>query len=137
MNLRPEYAAAWREADDALWDQDALAPELLEMCRLRIAQLLGVPDGLRDAGSREPRVRLDPSIVEQIPVWPTASGFSAQQKACLGFAEQVLLDAQGVEDEMAAELIDAIGDGGFLVLSYGCGFFETTLRARLLLAAGR
>ncbi len=137
MNLRPEYAAAWREAEAALWDQDALSPELLEVCRLRIAQLLGVTPDRRDAGPGEPRVQVDPALAARLPGWPTAPGFSAQQRACLGFAEQVLLDAQGVTDEMAAQVIEAVGDGGFLVLSYGCGFFETTLRARLLLAAGR
>jgi hypothetical protein len=54
---------------------------------------------------------------------------------CLGFAEQVAIDAQGVTDDDAAKVIATIGEGGFLVLTYACGFFETTQRARILLAA--
>jgi hypothetical protein len=31
-------------------------------------------------------------------------------------------------------VVAAVGDGGLLVLSYACGFFETNARARLVLA---
>jgi hypothetical protein len=58
-------------------------------------------------------------------------------RACLGYAEQLLIDAQEVSDGQAAEVVAAIGEGGFLVLTYACGLFETTQRARLLVGARR
>jgi hypothetical protein len=49
----------------------------------------------------------------------------------------VLIDALDVTDAQAQEVVDAIGEDGFLVLTYACGLFETTQRAELILAAGK
>lgn len=116
---RPRYAAAMRDVERALWEQDVVEPELLDLCRRRIEQLLGC-DGEGDDLRR----------------WPTAPGFTERQRVALRYAEQLLIDAQGVTDADAARVVDALGEGGFLVLAYACGFFETTARAHLLLTAG-
>jgi alkylhydroperoxidase family enzyme len=132
VNHRPEYAAAMRHVEEALWAQDVVEPEILELCRLRIAQLLGAPDELT---FRSPAAAgLDQALVDNLPQWPTSPLFDERLRACLGFAEQMVIDAQGVTDQDTQRLTDAVGEGGFLVLAYGCGFFETTQRARLLLA---
>jgi alkylhydroperoxidase family enzyme len=134
-NHRPAYAAAMRDVEAALWGQDVLDPTILELCRLRIAQLLGADE---EAEVRTPAAAgLDEALVDALAQWPTAPAFDDRLRACLALAEQTLLDAQGVSDDLAAEVVAAVGEGGFLVLAYGCGFFETTQRARLLLAAGR
>jgi alkylhydroperoxidase family enzyme len=117
VNHRPAYAAAMREVEAAIWAQNAVSPELLELCRLRIAQLLG-----------------DEALVATLRQWPTAPGFTEEQRVCLGYAEQLLVDAQGVTDDDAASVIATLGEGAFLVLAYSCGFFETTQRARILLS---
>jgi alkylhydroperoxidase family enzyme len=138
IDHRPAYAAAFRDVEAALWGQDVLDPGILELCRLRIAQLLGADGDLRvrTPAAAAAAGRLDESLIDVLAQWPTAPGFSEQQRSCLGYAEQVLVDAQGVTDELAAEVVEAVGEGGFLVLTYACGFFETTQRARLLLEAG-
>jgi alkylhydroperoxidase family enzyme len=133
VNLRPAYADAMHEVEAALRAQDVLEPELLELCRLRITQLLAADD---DATRASAVTTLDASVVDNLRQWPTAPVFSERQRACIGFAEQVLLDAQGVSDEQAAQVVDVIGEDGFLVLTYACGFFETTSRARILLTDG-
>jgi alkylhydroperoxidase family enzyme len=132
-NLRPGYADALRQVEAALRAQDVLEPELLELCRLRVAQLLGADDDGTDAVAL---ATLDAAFVDDLRRWPTAPVFSQRQRVCLGLAEQLLVDAQGVSDEDAALVIDAIGEDGFLVLTYACGFFETTTRARILLTTG-
>jgi alkylhydroperoxidase family enzyme len=135
VSLRPEYGAALRAVEAALWAQGALDPVTLELCRLRIAQLLGCPDALAE---RTPAAAgLDEAMVAALPQWSTDDRFDTRLRACLGYAEQLLIDAQGVTDEQAAGVIAAVGEGGFLVLTYGCGLFETTQRARLVLGAGR
>ena len=48
-----------------------------------------------------------------------------------------VLQAHGVDDDQAQGVIEALGEGGFLVLTYACGLFETTQRARILLNAKR
>ncbi|MFN8027987.1 MAG: hypothetical protein U0W40_16970 [Acidimicrobiia bacterium] len=132
--LRPAYAEALREVEAAVWDQDQVEPELLELCRRRIAQMLDADE----AASRPPvAVALDADLVAQLRQWPTSDAFSEGQRVALGFAEQLVVDAQGVSDEQAAQVIDVLGDGGFLVLTYACGFFETTQRASIVLRGDR
>ena len=133
-SLRPAYAAALRNVETAVWSQDQLEPELLELCRLRIAQMLEA-----DEQVTQPPVSvvLDPVLVAQLRQWPTSDAFTERQRVCLGFAEQLVVDGQGVSDEQAASVIAAIGDGGFLVLTYACGFFETTQRASIVLGVPR
>jgi alkylhydroperoxidase family enzyme len=132
--LRPGYAEALREVEAAVWAQDQVEPELLELCRLRIAQMIGAEEAATRATLA---VAPDATLVAQLRQWPTAEGFSERQRVALAFAEQLVVDAQGVSDEQAAQVIAVLGDGGFLVLTYACGFFETTQRASLILGGAR
>lgn len=122
-----------RAVDAAIWEQDALDPVVLELCRLRIAQLLGSGAALRERTPAASAAGLSEATVAALPGWPSSEEFDDRQRTCLGYAEQVLMDAQGVTDEQAADVMAAVGEGGFLVLTYACGFFETTQRARLVL----
>ena len=128
VSLRPAYAAAFHEVLDAIWDQDVVDATTLELCRLRIAQMLGA--------TPTPE-RVDADTFTALSRWPTDDRFDARMRVALGYAEQVLLDAQGVTDEHAATVIDALGEPGFLVLTYACGVFETTQRAELVLGESR
>jgi alkylhydroperoxidase family enzyme len=125
---RPAYGAALDAVRAALWDQDVLDAETLELCRLRIGQLLGANPVPGRAGS---------GLADALSSWPTDPRFDARQRTILGYAEQVLIDALDVTDAQAQEVVDAIGEDGFLVLTYACGLFETTQRAELILAAGK
>ena len=134
---RPRYAAVLADIEAALWRQDAVPPLLLELCRLRIAQLLGCGVALAHRTPQAVAAGLDESLVSSLSQWPTDARFSGQARVCLGYAEQLLMDAQGVSDEEADRVIDAVGQGGFLVLAYACGLFETTQRARMIVGATR
>ena len=134
---RPRYAAVLGEIEAALWQQDAVSPLLLELCRLRIAQLLGCGVAFVHRTPQAVAAGLDESLVSSLSQWPTDARFSGQARVCLGYAEQLLMDAQGVSDEEADRVIEAVGQGGFLVLAYACGLFETTQRARLIVGATR
>jgi len=125
---RPAYGAALGEVLEAIWDQTVLDRQTLELCRLRIGQLLGrdpVPE------------RVDPSLAAALQHWPSDPRFDARLRTILGYAEQLLLDAQEVDDAQAHEVIDVIGEDGFLVLTYACGVFETTQRAEMVLGVGK
>jgi alkylhydroperoxidase family enzyme len=124
---RPAYGAALAEVLDAIWDQSVLDAPTLELCRLRIGQLLG--------GAPEAE-RVDRSLADALRHWPTDERFDARLRTVLGYAEQLLLDAQEVDDAHAQHVIDAIGEDGFLVLTYACGVFETTQRAEIILGKG-
>jgi alkylhydroperoxidase family enzyme len=135
VGARSAYAAALRDVEDAVWAQDLVSATILELCRLRIAQILGCAAAL---GHRTPEALaagFDEALVDSLARWPTDSRFDNRTRACLGYAEQILIDAQEVSDEQARVVIDALGEGGFLVLTYACGLFETTQRGRLVLGA--
>ena len=135
LDHRPDYAAAMRDIEAAIWAQDAVSPQILELCRLRIAQLLAADDDLAHRTPIDPP--LDEDLIASLRYWPTDPRFTEEQKVALGYAEQLLVDAQGVTDDDAAHVIATLGEGAYLVLAYGCGFFETTQRARILLATRR
>jgi alkylhydroperoxidase family enzyme len=137
VSQRPRYAAALADIEAALWQQGAIGPLLLELCRLRIAQLLGCDVALAHRTPEAVAAGLDENLVSSLSRWPTDTRFSDQERTCLGYAERLLIDAQGVSDDDADRVIDAVGQGGFLVLTYACGLFETTQRARLTIAAER
>jgi alkylhydroperoxidase family enzyme len=124
----PAYGAALVEVLDAIWDQDVLDAPTLELCRLRIGQLLG--------GAPVPE-RVEPSLAEAVRYWPNDPRFDPRLRTILGYAEQLLLDAQELNDEQVMQVTDAIGEDGFLVLTYACGVFETTQRAELILGTGK
>jgi len=135
IDARPKYAAALRDVEAALWSQSLVSQITLELCRLRIAALLGCEAALRHRTPEALTAGLDETVVASLPQWPTDPDFDSCLRACLGYTEQLLIDAQGVSDELASVVIDEIGEGGFLVLTYACGLFETTQRARLILRA--
>ena len=137
VSHRPRYAAVLTEIEAALWQQETVSPLLLELCRLRIAQLLGCSVALVHRTPEAVAAGLDESLVSSLSQWATDPRFSGQERVCLGYAEQLMMDAQGVSDEEADRVIDAVGQGGFLVLAYACDWFETTQRARLVVGATR
>jgi alkylhydroperoxidase family enzyme len=137
VGAHADYAAALRDIDDALWAQDLVSPVVLEMCRLRIAQILGCAAALERRTPQATAAGLDETLVASLARWTAASGFDSRTRTCLEYAEQLLIDAQGVGDEQAQAVIAEIGEAGFLVLTYACGLFETTQRARLVLGTTR
>ena len=128
MAPRPTYAAALAEVVDAIWDQDVVDLPTLELCRLRIGQILGASPVAE---------RVSDELAAALPQWPSDERFDDRLRTVLGYAEQLLFDAQEVTDAQARRVINAIGEDGFLVLTYACGVFETTQRAEMVLDSNR
>ena len=90
--LRPAAYDRFRELYGGLWDPTVIDPRILELCRLRIATILGCDaerairfgDGV-EAGVTE-------ADVAELPRWPTSPSFTATERACIGFAEQYVMD---------------------------------------------
>ena len=99
--------------------------------------MLGCATALEHRTPQAVAAGFDETLVEALTRWPTDPGFDDRTRACLGYAEQILIDAQGVDHDQSWAVIDALGEGGFLVLTYACGLFEATQRARILLNATR
>ena len=83
-----------------LWQ--ALDPEILELCRLRIASLQG-DDG--EAARPAPNAPVSAEKAAAIGDWPDSPRFSERERACLAFAEQFVGDVAGTtQDDIDALL---------------------------------
>lgn len=127
----PEVFAAYAEYVDEVWSSRDLPSGVLELCRIRIAQLLGV--------SSEQHLRLGTEVsgfegkVAALAAWPDDERFTAAERACLAFAEQFVLDTQALDDPTARAVRDEVGDAGLVTLALGVGLAEGMVRAAAIL----
>jgi alkylhydroperoxidase family enzyme len=92
-HLDDAQAAAWRATD----------PELLELCRLRMAMLLDH----RPTLAATPVERRD-----QVAAWPRSDAFAPVERACLAFTEQYTIDVASVTDDLVVAVRGHLGDEG-------------------------
>ncbi len=97
---QPEILAALTAVHEASWA--AVDADLLELCRVRMAMLLGAADSVRCHD-------LDDGLVDDLPNWPTSPSFSPEQRACLAFTEQYVIDVASIDDGLVADLCDVMG----------------------------
>lgn len=92
--LAPEAHAALSGLHEAIWS--SLDPALLELVRLRYAQLLDDPD---EFARRTPAAALDEAKVSALRDWPGSPLFSEAERCVLALAEQMCGDVAGVTQE--------------------------------------
>ncbi len=119
--LADNHAAAWA----------AVEPRLLELARLRIAQLLGHDGELarRTPGATGPV--LDDDTVAALSSWPSSDRFDGRDRAVLAFVEQYVLDVATVTDEQVATLVEHLGAPGVSDFVHGVLVVEQRMRLTL------
>ena len=103
LGLRPGLRAEYRAFLSTVWTRSGLDPVVLELCRLRVAQLLGCDGELAERTASARDAGLDEAKIAMLPQWPTSPVFTATERACLAYAEQFVLDPHGVDDAQAAD----------------------------------
>jgi alkylhydroperoxidase family enzyme len=98
-DMQAAHAAAWT----------ATAPRLLELCRVRIATMLGSD---AEARARSADTGVAPELLDAIAEWPTDPRFGEIDRACLAFTEHYVIDVASVSDDTAAAVRDHLGDAG-------------------------
>jgi alkylhydroperoxidase family enzyme len=114
-----------------IWEQGD--PVLLELCRLRIATLLEFEAGLRIRSEQARGAGLTESKVESLNLWPTSPLFSERERACLALAEQMLMDASGMTDEIVDEVLEHLPPSECYALVQAVNAMETLQRGCLVL----
>jgi alkylhydroperoxidase family enzyme len=124
FGLRENLFEAWRGFQRLLWTRPEVDASVLELCRLRVAQMLGArhPLGLRtpeaaSAGLGEDRIAA-------LESWWSSDAFGETERACLRFAEQFVLDAKGITDADAAAVVGALGDAGMVAFVEALAIFD-------------
>jgi alkylhydroperoxidase family enzyme len=87
--------------DAALVEAEAaVAPRLLELCRMRIRMLLGVAD--RADLERDPQLAA-------LADYPSSPLFDETERLALEFTEQYVMDVAGTPDALVAALVERLG----------------------------
>lgn len=113
---------------DQIW-QASVDARILELCRLRMATILG-----NTTAWDEPRspaavaAGLDEALVTALSQWSTHPGFDVATKVCLGLAEQYVIDVHGITDAQVTEVQDHIGPDGVITLTTALAAWEITHR---------
>jgi alkylhydroperoxidase family enzyme len=131
-------AALWPEAFDSLAGllgaaAEEVDPVLLELCRLRTAALLGYTYEASRRSDRAREAGLTDEKVAELPSWPTSPRFTGAERACIAFAEQFVIDANGVTEGQVSEVSRHLGPKGCYAFVQALSALETFLRACLAL----
>jgi alkylhydroperoxidase family enzyme len=123
------FAAMYRQ----VWEAPSADPALLELVRLRVAQLLRAGGELRirhrpaiDAGLGEDKVAA-------LRSWPTSPLFDDTERAVLAFTEMFVIDAHAVSDEQCAAVDERLSNEDAATFTMALAIFEAMTRFRLAL----
>jgi len=133
LDLRPDLAERFAAYYGQLWSDRLVDPVLLELCRLRIAQLLGDAEQqmLRyrpalEAGLTEDKIRA-------LAQYPSSPMYSDHERTCLGYAEQYLMDVHSITDADADRVKEQMTEPEFVAFTVALGLLEGVGRFRLML----
>lgn len=133
FGLTPVAYERFRALYASLWDGVGIDPATLELCRLRIATLLGARgercvrwSAACDAGCTEAQVNA-------LPGWPESPLFTDAQRLCLQFAEMYVLDPHSVRDEDFADMRAHLDAPAIAKLTLAVAVFDALARFRLAL----
>ena len=122
---RPDVAEALEEARQAAWA--ATDPRLLELARIRVAQLLGCESEL---AASTPDIDLGGLTRADVAGWPSAAGLGDVDRAALAYCEQWVIDVASMSDELVVPLRDALGDDGLSTFTNARMVVEQRMRLR-------
>ena len=123
----PEVGEHFLALYRSFWSLESLPAETLELCRLRLAQLLR-----SDIALKHQEVALTSKQRDELRRWPDSGVFSASQKACLELTEVHAMDARSISDEQADAVKAHYGEVGFVALVQALGVFDAMIRLGLI-----
>jgi alkylhydroperoxidase family enzyme len=125
----PQVAASLAAAHTAAWE--VVDPVVLELCRLRLAQLLGNPAELSVRTPAAIAAGLDESMVQELRSWPTSPRFGPRERACLAFCEQSFADVSGMTPTETEAVVAELGVQGLADFAGALLVIEQRQRLRL------
>jgi alkylhydroperoxidase family enzyme len=127
MGVLPQVAASFDALYQSLWTQPHLPAEVLELCRLRLAQLhRSDVEWLRSGVAVDSRKR------DGLRNWDSDRQYSDAERACLAFTEIYAMDVQAITDEAAQSVKDHFGEAALVLLIEALGVLDGMTRLSLL-----
>jgi alkylhydroperoxidase family enzyme len=133
LGLRPELLEDFKRFHALFWTEGRLDPVILELCRLRIATLLGCVSETRVRYEPARRAGLGEDKIAALPRWPSAPGFTPAERACLAFAEAFVVDVRSIDDELAAAVSEHLTPPEMVAFTEALAVFDGFARFRLVL----
>lgn len=129
---RPQAWASLVAVADHLWQgpHDAV---VMELCRLRIAGILGATEFCRVRSAAALSAGVTEHKLRAVASYPTSVLFTTPERASLAYAEQLLLDAGTIDGTTRDRVSSLSGSVGLVRLTVAVGLFEGLARASLLL----
>ncbi len=130
--LRPEACGLLAALNERVWQVSD--PVLLELVRLRVAQLIGNPAAFRVRGPDTDADAVLRSKILALPDYPSSPLFSAAERDTVAFAEQFVIDVGGTTAAARAELVGHFGADGAPGLVSAIYIVEFTQRLQMIAA---
>jgi hypothetical protein len=129
--LMPEPFGGLSHLHRTVWETSD--PALLELCRLRMAELLGYEAALRFRNQKALSAGLTNEKASAVRHWPTSPLFTAQERAWLALTEQWLGDVNDIPDELMAGVLEHNTPEECAALIYSLWPIEAALRTAAFL----
>jgi alkylhydroperoxidase family enzyme len=134
FGLRENLFDHYRDFYARLWDPVVMDPVVLDLCRLRMARLLGCGGELTVRSRPAVEAGLSEDAVADLASWPTSPHFDETTRLCLGLAEQFVIDPSGISRADRTAVRSAVGGFSRLVgLTQAVAAFDGFLRFRTIL----
>lgn len=127
LGPRAEVIACLHDAHAGAWQ--ATDPVLLELCRLRVAQLLG---NTHELGVHTEGVNVPSAMLDALAQWPSSPVFGPRERAVLAFCEQFVIDVASLGSELRDAVAEHLGADGTVSFANALLVIEQRQRLRLM-----
>jgi alkylhydroperoxidase family enzyme len=133
---RPAVAERFGDLDRAVRTETPVDPVTVELCRLRIATVLGCGAEQRERDPAAVAAGLTEDLVADLPHYSTSDRFDERTRIAVEVAEQYVIDPHGLTDDQFVRLRDAWGADGVAGVVLAVATFDARCRLRLGLGIG-
>jgi alkylhydroperoxidase family enzyme len=131
--IAPEAAADFEHLETLAFE--VADPVLLELVRLRMAHLLGDEGGSARRSDAAIARGLSEQKIAELARWPTSDLFSPTERACLGLAEQYVIDVSSVSEADTEPVLELLGAPGLYGFVQALWVIDESIRLDLALGA--
>ena len=130
---RPNLYRGYRDFYALFWERRLVDPVLLELCRLRIATILGCESELQVRHQSARDAGLDESKIAALDAWSGDARFGELERAALAFAEMFVRDPHAITDADTRAVARELGDAGMVAFVEALALFDGFSRFRVML----
>ena len=112
---------------------DSVDPVIIELCRLRIAGLVGASAHLSLRRPKAAAAGLTEAKIAELARWPESPLFSAGERACLALAEQFCMGAYTVTEADVATVLEHLSADECYALVNGIWVMEALARMTVVM----